>query len=240
MGGAGGARGGGAGDGTSAGVESRETMPASPWEVGEAISEGVKVVPNTAVSRFRMQDGRVTGFEAVRVERVDFDAMGRVVPRTVPGAGFEVPAETVVTAIGSRADLGFLPPGTARFPVDVSRHVFRLIFREREPKIPAYACGDCVRGPGTVVEASASGRAAALNIYSRLCVEEVRKARYRDNYRRRSEPQVPDRAEWRVRLRPERLPPAESRGNFEEVVKGFTAECAVREAERCARCNLWL
>jgi hypothetical protein len=91
-----------------------------------------------------------------------------------------------------------------------------------------------------VVEASASGRAAALNIYGDLCVEEVRKARYRDNYRRRFEPQVSDRPEWRVRRSAERTPPGESRRSFEEVEKRFTEECARHESERCARCNLSL
>jgi hypothetical protein len=91
-----------------------------------------------------------------------------------------------------------------------------------------------------VVEASASGRAAALNIYGDLCVEEVRKARYRDNYRRRFEPQVNDRPEWRVRRGAERIPPGESRRSFEEVEKRFTDDSARHESERCARCNLSL
>ena len=115
-----------------------------------------------------------------------------------------------------------------------------MIFPDRKHRIAAYACGDSVRGPGTVVEASASGRAAALNIYGDLRVEEVRKARYRDNYRRRFEPQVTDRPEWRVRREAGRIPPGESRRSFEEVEKRFTDECARHEAERCARCNLWL
>jgi hypothetical protein len=101
-------------------------------------------------------------------------------------------------------------------------------------------CGDCVRGPGTVVEASASGRAAALNIYAGLCVEEVDKARYRDNYRRRHEAQVTDRPEWRVRRKAERLSPGAARGTFDEVEMRFTDRCAFEEAERCARCNLSL
>jgi formate dehydrogenase major subunit len=230
----------GASEATIACIESRETMPASAWEVEQAISEGAKLLTRTAVRRFRLPDGRVAGFEAVRVERVDQDAGGGVIPRTVQGSEFEVPADAVVIAIGSRGNAGFLPEGASLAPVDENHHVFRLIFRQGDPRIPAYACGDCVRGPGTVVEASASGRAAALNIYSRLCVEEVRKARYRDNYRRRFEPQVPDRPEWRVRLRADRLSAQESRGSFEEVEKRFTADCARSEAERCARCNLWL
>ena len=230
----------GAADVTIVCIESRETMPAFSWEVEDAIAEGVKLLPGTAVKRFVLADGAVTGFEALKVERVDLDPQGRVVPRTISGSEFEVPADTVVTAIGTRTNLSFLPEDAVRKAVDPERHVFRLQFPGGDPKIAAYMCGDCVRGPGTVVEASASGRAAALNIYADLCVEEVGKARYRDNYRRRHEAQVTDRPEWRVRREAERLSPEAARGTFDEVEMRFTERCALEESERCARCNLSL
>jgi NADPH-dependent glutamate synthase beta subunit-like oxidoreductase len=182
----------------------------------------------------------VTAFEALKVERVDLDPDGGVVPRTVPGSEFEVPADTVVMAIGNRADLSFLPDGVTRKPTDSGGHVFRLQFPLGEPKIPGYMCGDCVRGPGTVVEASTSGREAAMNIFADLAVEEVRRARYKDNYRRRPEPQVTDRPEWRVRRKAERLSPEAARGTFNEIEMRFTDRCAREEADRCARCNLSL
>ncbi len=230
----------GAADVTIACIESRETMPALPWEVEDAIAEGAKLLPGTAVKRFVLADGVVTGFEALKVERVDFDPQGRVVPRMISGSEFEVSADAVVMAIGSRADLSFLPGDVVRKPVDPERHVFRLQFPGGEPKIAGYVCGDCVRGPGTVVEASASGRAAALNIFADICVEEVSKARYRDNYRRRHEAQGSDRPEWRVRRKAERLSPSSARETFDEVETRFTDRCAREEAERCARCNLSL
>jgi NADPH-dependent glutamate synthase beta subunit-like oxidoreductase len=230
----------GASEVTVACVESREAMPAFAWEIEAAVSEGAKFLHGTAVKRFLLKDGRVTAFEALKVERVDLDADGRVVPRTVPGSEFEVPADTVVMAIGSRVDLSFLPDGVSRKATDPGRDVFRLQFPGGEPKIPAYMCGDCVRGPGTVVEAATSGREAALNIFADLCVEEVGRARYKDNYRRRPEPQVTDRPEWRVRRKAERLSPEAARGTFDEVEMRFTDRCAREEAERCARCNLSL
>jgi hypothetical protein len=79
-----------------------------------------------------------------------------------------------------------------------------------------------------------------LNIFEDLAVEEVGRARYRDNYRRRPEPHVADRPEGRVRLRAERLSPEVARGTFDEVEMRFTDRCAREEAERCARCNLSL
>jgi len=221
-------------------VESREAMPAFAWEIEAAVSEGVKFLPGTAVSRFLLKDGRVTAFEALKVERIDLDPDGRIVPRTVPGSGFEVPADTVVMAIGTRADLSFLPDGVSWKPTDPGRRVFRLQFRGGDPKIAGYMCGDCVRGPGSVVEASASGREAALNIFGDLAVEGIGRARYRDNYRRRPEPHVTDRPEGRVRRGAERLSPEAARGTFREIEARFTDRCAREEAERCARCNLSL
>ncbi len=221
-------------------VESREAMPAFAWEIEAAVSEGVKILPGTAVIRFLQRDGRVSSFVALKVVRVDLDPDGRVVPRTVPGSEFEVPADTVVMAIGSRPDLSFLPDGISRKPTDPGRHVFRLQFPGGELNIAGYMCGDCVRGPGTVVEASTSGREAALKIFADLAVKEVGRARYKDNYRRRPEPHVADRPEGRVRRRAERLSPEAARGTFDEVEKRFTDRCAREEAERCARCNLSL
>jgi hypothetical protein len=187
-----------------------------------------------------MREGRVAGFEALRVDRIEFDAKGGFLPHTVPGSEFEVRADRIVMAVGSRPRPDFLPASASRKTLDPARHVYRLIFREKETRIPAYACGDFVRGPGTVVEASASGRAAALNIYEDLCVEEVRKARFEDNYRRAGEPQISDRPEWRIRCPAPRLSPEERRRTFQEVEKRLTDEGVHHEAERCARCNLWL
>ncbi|MBP2673266.1 MAG: 4Fe-4S ferredoxin, iron-sulfur binding [Deltaproteobacteria bacterium] len=230
----------GASEATVVCIESREKMPAHPWEIEDAVAEGVKILPSAAVKGFSLRDGRVNGIGALRVERFDRDGEGRVVPRTLAGTEFDVPADTVVMAVGSRPEPGFLPPETRRVPVDRRNHVYRFIFRGYDGKMLFYLCGDCVSGPRTVVEASASGRAAALNIYSNLCVENGNNSRFKDNYRRRREPHEPDRPEWRIRRKGERLSVEERRGNFEEVEKGFTGDCAREESERCARCNLTL
>ncbi|MBE0604202.1 MAG: hypothetical protein IH611_11350 [Deltaproteobacteria bacterium] len=143
-------------------------------------------------------------------------------------------------AVGSREELGFLPPVSARIPVGGRRDVYRLRLRDRDSNLKIYLLGDCASGTRTVVEAAASGRAAALNVYSCLCAEDGGTARFRDNYRRRPEPHEPDRPGWRVRRKGARLPVEERRGSFEEIEKGFTPVCAQEEAERCARCNLHL
>ncbi|HEU5361073.1 MAG TPA: FAD-dependent oxidoreductase, partial [Candidatus Deferrimicrobiaceae bacterium] len=221
-------------------LEARDRMPVALWEVEETAGEGVRILSGTAVKDFIVRDGRVAGIEALLVERIDYDAQGKIVPRTVPESGFVIPAETVILAVGSRPALDFLPAKVTRKEIDSRRHLSRLIFFGKHTRIPAYVTGDCVGGPGTVVEASASGRAAALNIYGDLCVEEVRKARYEDRFRRVAEPQVEDRPEWRIRREAPRMGPAESRRTFREVQGRYDDGCARRESERCARCNLQL
>jgi NADPH-dependent glutamate synthase beta subunit-like oxidoreductase len=230
----------GAAEATVACIESRGEMPAHPWEIEDALAEGVKLLPATAVKRFLMSGGRVSGAEALRVERFERGAEGRIVPVTRPGTEFDIPAESVVAAVGNREELGFLPPSSSRIPVGGRRDVYRLRLRDRDSNLKIYLLGDCVSGPGTVVEAAASGRAAALNVYSGLCAEDGRTARCRDNFRRRPEPHEPERPGWRVRRKGARLPVEDRRRSFEEIEKGFTPECAREEAERCARCNLHL
>ncbi len=230
----------GAADAAIVCIESREEMPAHPWEVEDAIAEGVTLIPSTAVKRFLPGGGCVSGIEALRVERFGRDAGGRVVPVTLAGTEFGIPADTVVMAVGSRPDLGFLPPFSARVSLEGERHVYRLRLRDRDSNLKVYLLGDCASGPGTVVEAAASGRAAALAVYSGLRAGDAVMARCKDNYRRRREPHEPDRPGWRVRRQGARLPVEGRRGNFEEIDKGFARECALEEAERCARCNLHL
>src|SRR4030042_977938 len=72
---------------------------------------------------------------------------------------------------------------------------------------------------------------AALNIFADLAVEEVGRARYKDNYRRRPEPHVTDRPGGRVRRRAERLSPEAARGTFDEVEMRFTDRGAPEAAQ---------
>ena len=168
----------GASEVTIACVESREAMPAFAWEIEAAVSEGVKFLPGTAVKRFLLKDGRVTAFEALKVERVDLDPDGRVVPRTVPGSEFEVPADTVVMAIGSRADLSFLPDHVSRKAWIRSDTFSACNFRGGNLKSPPICAVIASAAPAPWSRRPTSGREAAMNIFADLCVEEVRRARY--------------------------------------------------------------
>jgi NADPH-dependent glutamate synthase beta subunit-like oxidoreductase len=221
-------------------IEKKDEMTAFPWEVEEALREGVRLIDGTAVKKFFIVRQRVAGFEAMRVSELLFDNRGRVTPLTEPGSAFEVKCDTVIIGIGSRADLSFIPGEYALKIMDDQHKTARLIFKDKRYTIPIYISGDCLKGPSTIIEASASGRKMAMNIYQDICVKEVKKVRLRDGYRRRNEQQVEDSAELRKKIAMEKLSPEQAVSSFEETGWGYTGDEALSECERCARCNLSL
>ncbi len=137
--------------------ESREIMPAHAWEVEAAEEEGVRFETCRVPKRFYGADGRVQGVESLAV---------RV---TVPGDGsmptFDSLADTEASA---EADLvimaiGLVPSSAGFEGLELGRG--RSI--KADPTTFAtslsgvFACGDVVRGPTMVVDASGQGKQAA-------------------------------------------------------------------------------
>ena len=87
----------------------REEMPADPEEIHGAESEGI-------VFRFQRAPVRIVGtghVEGLVVQSVELgppDASGRRAPRAIPGSEETIPCDTLIVAVGQRADLeGFGP-----------------------------------------------------------------------------------------------------------------------------------
>jgi len=141
-------------------LESREQMPANPWEIEMALEEGIRLMPSWGPKRILEQDGRVTGIELVQCASV-FDAQGNFCP-AFGEATETVSADQVILAIGQTADL------TCMASDDTCRIEENLIAANpetQETDIPGvFAGGDCTRGPGTIIEAIAAGKRAAASI----------------------------------------------------------------------------
>ncbi|NIR16155.1 MAG: FAD-dependent oxidoreductase, partial [Desulfobacterales bacterium] len=88
---------------------SREEMPANPWEVKEAESEGVKIRFLTSPRKILGKKGQVTAIECVRTELGELDESGRRRPRPIEGSEFVEECDMVMVAIGEKPDLSFLP-----------------------------------------------------------------------------------------------------------------------------------
>lgn len=150
----------GAGEVVMAGLESRETMPASPSEVEAALDEGVEVMPSWGPKLIRGEDGRVTAIELKACTRV-FDDKGRFNPVFDEERTTILDADNVIFAIGQDADLSYISPesgiktGRSSIPVDESGMTSRQ---------GVFAAGDIARQPGSAVDAVAGGRRAAAGI----------------------------------------------------------------------------
>lgn len=218
-------------------LESRDEMPAHPWEVLEALEEGIRVRPGWGVYRIMGEAaGKVNGLVLQRCTAV-FDAQGRFSPRFAPQWD-TIAADTVLVAIGQQTDLSFLPKDDPLWASDRRRiQVDPLSLQTAVEWV--FAGGDMVSGPSSVVEAVAQGHRAAESINRYLQGENWQA--YRTLLEQRSKPEPAPRPErWfpRVeRVRPSRLPVSQRQG-FEEIEQTLSAEEAMAEARRCLACGL--
>ncbi len=215
-----------------------DQMPADREEVHALREEGIGIVELARPSGLIAADGRLAGLVCLRTAYgSDRDASGRKVPHDVPGSAFEIPAGSLIVAVGQDVDDGLFgadPP--ARTPAGwIATDATTL-----ETSIPGvYAAGDAAgHGPASIVRAAADGKRAAAAIAASLGVRlpggtdaspvgldfaEV--------------PALSVRRARRAYRVPFRTTPLDERGGFAETVLGYTVDEAKREAERCLDCD---
>ena len=150
----------GASEATMACLESKDEMPALPWEIEQAVEEGVKILPSWGPHKVLKSNGKVTGMELVRCSSV-YDTNGCFAPCYDNATKQTVEADAIMLAVGYATDLK-LVAGTLK----IERG---LITVDKETQLTSldgvYAGGAVSHGPVTVIEAIAAGKraAAAMN-----------------------------------------------------------------------------
>ncbi len=132
----------------------RTEMPAGAEELVEGSEEGLRFLFDRAPVQV-VGDGHVTGLVLRRVEEGPKDGAGRSSLVEVPGSEETIECDTVLVAVGERAELTGLPPELGLSP---SRHPWP------EGKRPDWATdveGVFASGGKSVVYAAAAGTAAA-------------------------------------------------------------------------------
>ena len=148
----------GASEVTMACLESREEMPASQWEIEQALEEGVRLLPSWGPQRIIGENGRIKAVELVRCTSV-FDEKGAFCP-AFGDLKETVEADQVILAIGQAADLSFLS-GYGR--MNCERGLITVNPESQETGMPGiFAGGDVGKGPGAIIDAIAAGRRAAV------------------------------------------------------------------------------
>jgi NADPH-dependent glutamate synthase beta subunit-like oxidoreductase len=143
---------------TIACLESRETMPAAPEEIAQALEEGVGLLTSWGPQRVLTTEGKVSGLEFVKCSSV-FDVKGRFNPSFDMDTTSTVDADCVFLAIGQVPDIR-VADGVLQ--TDGSRIVVTELGSTSLPGV--FAGGDVVTGPASVIEAVAAGRRAAIAI----------------------------------------------------------------------------
>lgn len=147
-------------------LEQRHEMPAHEREYQDAIEEGIVFHHGWGPRRILDQDGRVTGVELIRCVKV-FDQWGNFSPSFDESNVLKHDADWVILAIGQKADLSLLE-GSGLLSED-SGDPLRVDENTMETStMGVYAGGDFVGAPGTVVQAVATGKRAALSIHLSL------------------------------------------------------------------------
>ncbi|MGO8797357.1 MAG: FAD-dependent oxidoreductase [Candidatus Sulfotelmatobacter sp.] len=214
-------------------LEKREEMPADEIEITEGAEEGLKLHSSRGPKAILGDDGTVTALRTVRCTSV-FDATGRFNPALDENDVEDIPADTVIYAIGQSSDLSFLKPEdrveSERGLIKVNRETYQTTASD------VFACGDIAHGPRLFIDAISSAQIAARSMHDFL-----RGTRTDVVVRSQWVPAVYTMAEGWERL-PRATPPvldATQRSTSLAIIEeDFPIEDARRQASRCLRCNI--
>lgn len=150
-----------------------EYMPARREEVINAKEEGIKFTFLATPIRFIGDEkGFVRKIECVRMKLTEPDETGRRKPVPIEGSEFIVDADTVIVAIGQKANplaargesqIKVTPHGTIVVNPETYETTMRGVF----------AAGDIVTGNATVISAMGGGKRAAYSIHKYLTGENL-------------------------------------------------------------------
>lgn len=209
-------------------LESLEEMPADDTEIIEGDEEGVVRHHRWGPKEIlRDSAGRVRGMIFKRVLRV-FDDAGRFSPTFDENETQTIEADTILWAIGQRADLSFVPQnGEIRLD---ARGLVECNLSDLSTSAPdVFLAGDIAHGPRLLIDAVASGKNAARSVYRYLTGKTIESKQVMLH--------LPIPGYKRVPITT--LSPQERLRSQETIVESaYTAELACREAGRCLDCGV--
>ena len=214
-----------------------DEMPAHPEEIRDLTAEGITIRELAAPRKILAGNGRIQALECAGMVLGEPDASGRPRPVEVPGGGFTLEIDTLIVAIGQRADLGVFEGSEIR----TSPSGYLVVNEETlETSLPRVFAGGDLRepGPSNIVEACGDGQLIARSILNRNGV--VRPGHRRDL---RVSLNRADRVDLLAR-RARRLKRVDiprrkeiDHSGFDEVINTLQPAAAAREAARCLDCD---
>jgi len=218
-------------------LEGDNEMPCHPWEIEEAVDEGVVAMCSMGPVAVIHKDNRVTAMRMRPCLSV-FDETGRFAP-TYGDDTTDIETDIVVFAIGQAARLDDLISGTALLVN--GRGQLMVDGGDFTTPVPGvFACGEVVTGPGSAIGSIATGHEAATSIHRHLegrSITEGRVPRPVPVYDRYAPVDLSLVEPERRRAVLGMEDPDERATDFRPVESGLTREEAMAEAARCLRCE---
>jgi len=215
---------------TMVSLESKEGLPAYPWALQSALSEGVHLETGWGPVRFASRDGILSGIEFQRCIQVFDD--GAFDPSFDACEQMFLEADNVIVAIGQKPDAKLLQMiGLDSFKAG---EIDPLTLQSPDEMI--FLAGDVITGPSSVVEAMAKGRRAAESVDRWLKGEPLR---YGRGYGGPVETEFEIDTSKAADLKRAKIParPCNGEGDFVELEQSFHQETARKEASRCYSCG---
>lgn len=211
-------------------LECREEMPAHEEAIKTAMDEGVDISVSWGPKRVVGDRKRVKGIELIRCLSV-YDKTGRFKPSFDENTTRSMETDMVIFAIGESTDLSVLPGGMKTDNNHILADPVTL-----ETSLPGvFAAGVAVSGPGSVVEAIASGKKAAVSIDRYLRGIDLKAGREAEVNVVNKPPR--EGIEKRPRQATSLLPIDQRKRSFREIKAGFGKETAEQEERRCMACG---
>ena len=215
-------------------LESWDELPASRFELEEAMEEGIELTPRLGPKRILGENGQVRALEVIKVASV-FDEQGRFSPQFISGSEHKLECDTVILAIGQRANLDLL--GGAQ-DVEISARGLVSINPETLQTTAAdvFAGGDVAFGPRLIISAVRDGHLAAMGIEERIQGRRLKTITRTEWQEYEGHTMFPD---WTKEDR-KRVPnlPVDRRTGISVVEMGYTLDQGALEGSRCLECSV--
>ncbi|MCC7127016.1 MAG: FAD-dependent oxidoreductase [Acidobacteria bacterium] len=219
-------------------LEGLEEMPADTIEIREGDEEGVERLNGWGPLEItRAADGTVEGVEMRRCLRV-YDEARRFAPVFDDTTREMFKCDTVLLAVGQSPIISVLEHGGE--DIELARpgwpRVDAATLATSAPGV--FVAGDLAHGTRLLIDAVASGKAAARSVYSYVTGHELHRSALTAHLPQPSYRREPGYEAIRRQSVPTRAPADRLTHPDVPVELGFDAEQAVREASRCLDCGV--
>jgi len=216
-------------------LEDEDEMPAWDWECHEALEEGIDIIHRRGPTKVVVENGELAGLVVREVARV-FDDTGRFAPTYFDDRLSTLPGQQIIISIGQQSDFGVVE-GTDVERTDRGLLVFdRATMSTTAPGV--FACGEVVTGPGSAIEAVASGHRAAQAALAYIETGHAAPVEAEEVDKVGELPQeIIDQVRRIERVAMPALSPEERRKSFVQFELGYDEKMALTEARRCLSCT---